>query len=186
VRRAVIAAAVGVVAAIGGCSSGPEKIDHDKPLPGCDRFPAVLATLGMPSPGPGPQAITTPSSEGVDCSFAPPEGSRAPDIAYASLLVLRPNRDPYEGKSVEAWGTGFAAGATCAGVRGENTALPHGSACYALRTERTGSAVVSTFAKGAGIRVTVQWTNLGGTPDQLRTDTIGKANALAQAVLGML
>lgn len=100
--------------------------------------------------------------------------------------MLRPNTEPYESKSLQRWGAGFAADTTCEGAPSANAVLPLGSACYTLRSEHTGSATVSTFTQGAGIRVDLQWTDLDATPEQLHVDTLNKANALAQAVIGML
>jgi hypothetical protein len=186
VTRPGLAVTAIVLAAIGGCSPGPKTIHFDQPLPSCDAFPSVVSGLGMPSPGPGPQAITTASPVGFDCSFAPPDGTKPPAVGYAGILVLRPNTEPYEGKSLQRWGAGFAADTTCEGTPSDNAVLPLGSACYALRSEHTGSATVSTFTKGAGIRVDLQWTDLDAPPEQLHIDTVNRANALAQAVIGKL
>lgn len=184
-RRAWLAAAC-VVVAVSGCSPDLNNVTHAKPLPGCSAFTETVAALGMPSPAPGPQAIKSASPEGFDCSFAPPDDSAPPAVGYVSILGLRPNRDPYEGQPVQKWGVGFAGDVTCDGATGPDTDLPHGAVCYQQRTDHTGSATVGAFAKGTGIRVNLQWTNLSGTADHLRTDTIDKANALAQAVIAAL
>lgn len=185
-KRILLIGAALLSTATGACSSGPKTIAHDKPLPGCAALPGVLSGLGMPGPQPGPQVIGTASTEGFDCSFTPPAGTQPPATGYASVVVLRPNRDPYEGKSLAKWGGDFPASAACDGTRSDDPAVPHGSLCYSLKTEHTGSATVASFAKGAGIRVNLQWTDLDASPEKLRSGSLDKANALIQALIGML
>jgi hypothetical protein len=184
-RSAWLAAACAVVM-VSGCSSELNNVKHDKSLPECGAFTDEVATLGMQSPGPGPQLIKSPSPEGFDCAYAPPDGTRPTAVGYASILALRPNRDPYQGQPVQKWGIGFATSVHCDGTTGPDPDVPHGTVCYQQRTDHTGSATVGTFARGTGIQVNLQWSNPDGTADQLRTDTVSKANALTQAVIAAL
>ncbi len=185
-NRSALAVTACAVVALSGCSSGPKILHFDKPLPTCDAFPSVMTRLGMPQPGPGPQIITSTSPVGVDCSFVPADGTVPPAVGYASIVVSRPSTEPDDSNPTRRWGTGFAADSNCDGTSSANPSLPAGATCYALPAEHTGSATVSSFTKSSGIRVTLRWTSLDASPEQLRSDTVNKANALAQAVIAML
>ena len=185
--RSICAAAVCCLAAVaGGCSGGPERIHFDKALPGCPAFVPVLAAQGMPAPQAQASVVPSRASSGFDCSFSAAAGSHPPAIAVATILVSRPAYKSDEKDPAKRYGDVFVANHDCAGSGADNPALPSGSSCYTAKSPHDAFIAVSSIARQAGIRVTLQWSDPDTTGDRLRADALDKANAIVRSVIAAL
>jgi hypothetical protein len=176
--RFAIAGAVVAVAMVAGCADEPAPPRVTTVLPGCDAIAAVLAEQGMPSPSPASTIPTSRAGESdVSCVFAPAAGSKAAAIGHVHLLL---HRLGVNGLSAE-----FRADTSCDGVVAYDRTLPGGSSCY-LGTHTEGTATVTGSILGLGIRIVLRWSDPAAVPDALHTDTIDKADAVADAVAAAL
>lgn len=184
VRRAAVGSFC-LLALASGCSGGPERIHYDKPLPECSAFVSVLTEQGMPSPrslataGPGVGSTMT-------CVYAAAEGATPPAIATASIRVSRPTWKSDETDPAKRYGALYLVRNDCAGLGTDNPALPSGESCYQAKSPHDAFVAVSSITKQSGIYVDLQWSDAATTGDQLRQDALGKANAIAQSVIGTL
>ena len=170
---------------ISGCSSGPETITFDTPLPSCDAFVATLTDLGMPGGAPKVQAQSSASPTGLNCVYSPAEQADPPALAAATVQVSRPNVKSDEQDPRERFGS-LLADTDCTGTADTNPELPGGASCYELIADTTATATVSAVTRQSGIRASVIWTDPTASPEQLKTDSLAKANALAEAVIAKL
>jgi hypothetical protein len=174
---------------VAGCYRGPakpKKVEHDKPLPTCAAFTPALTSLGMKEPGQQPPSLANLAPTGFDCVFAPPGKIQQAGLASASVMVIRPDTDPYAGAPLEKWGTQFVASDTCDGQRRDDPAVPHGTLCYTTVSAHSGTATLLGFTRGSALRVTVQWFDPDATDTGLRTTAERKADALTEALIAML
>jgi hypothetical protein len=186
--RGLLAAGLAIML-VAGCSRGPdkpEKVEHDKALPTCDAFPAVLTTLGMREPTARPPSLTGLAPTGFDCVFAPPAKIQAAGVGSVSVMVIRPDTDPYSGLPLQKWGEQFVASSKCDGQLRADPAVPHGTLCYTQVSANSGLATLLGFARGSALRVTVQWFDPEATGTGLQATAEQKADTLTQALIAML
>ena len=186
VRWAVAAVVSCLVAAAGGCHGGPDRIHFDKELPQCSMFVSVLTAQGMPDAQPLAGTTPSPGSNGFTCTFAAAEGSKPPAIATASILVSRPTWQSDQKDPAKRYGEIFLVQNDCAGAGATNPVLPSGESCYQAKSPHDAFIAVSSITEHSGIHVDLQWSDPDTTGDQLRQDALGKVNAVAQSVIGML
>ena len=186
VRWAAAASVSCLLVMAGGCSDGPKRINFAEPLPQCSVFVSVLTEQGMPDPQPLAGTTPSPGSNGFDCTFAAVEGSKPPAIATASILVSRPTYQSDQKDPAKRYGGVFVVQNDCAGAGAGNPALPSGESCYQAQSPHDAFIAVSSITEHSGVHVDLQWSDPDTTADQLRRDALGKANAVAQSVIGML
>jgi hypothetical protein len=184
--RCLAAVLVAVAVIGGGCSSGPKRLSFDRPLPSCSAFVATLTAQGMPDPQALPNAAPSGAGSGFDCNFSAPQGTRPPAVAVVTMLVSRPTYVSDEKDPAKRFGQVYVAKDGCAGVGADNAALPAGSSCAQLRGPHAAAVTVTSFAQQSAIRVTLDWSDDNALPEQLRSDALDKANAVAESIIGML
>lgn len=168
----------------GGCSTGPDIIEFDTPLPGCADFAGTMGGLGMPG-APEVQGPPSSSAVGVNCVYSPAAQVRPPAVGAATVQISRPNFESDEKDPRKVFG-GLLADTDCAGTAEEHPALPGGASCFELIGSTTATATVSAVTRQSGVRVSVTWSDPQAGAEKLKTDSLAKADALAQAVIAKL